>query len=268
MPISRNRRASRRRANRTLSNYKIATKTSARAQARQIYALKRQIQRIQSRTKPETVVIQRTAQDISPGDNSVMYGTVQWFTQTTTASGVVPGLAPQLGPSVNTTAGDTGSSAGVPNNFARLLSFTLYGDFRYEEYVDTNNPFTLRIVIVQSKTTRNSVIGPNDVFTSSNTGASAFAQVFGPLQCGLSRTARVLSDKRYTLSYQRPTVTIKTRLRYLSSFYRDSASAESGASSSDALGKGTIYVLYAFYASHFTVFPELHLMCKLAYSDA
>lgn len=262
-PLSRNRRATRRRANRTLSSYKIATKTSARAQARQIYALARRISSIQRRTRPETVVIQRTADLV---DFATTYGTVSWFIQTSSSSSETTLIAPQLGPAINTTAGDIGSTAGVPNNFARLLTFTLYGDLRYGEYVNTNSPFTLRIVVIQTKSTRSS-LSATDVFSPANTGNSAFAQVFGPLQLGLSRTARVLSDKRYTLSYQRPSVTIKTRLRYLDNFYRDTVSIDSGLESSDPVGKGAIYVMYASYTLS-TALPSLRLMCKLAYSDA
>lgn len=262
MPISRNRRASRRRANRTLTSYKIATKTSARAQARQIYALARRISAIQRRTRPETVVIQRSGQPVS----DFTAGIASWYTQAGTTN-TVQSIGPQLGPIVNTSIGSTESTAGVPNNFARLLSFTLYGDIRYAEYANTTTPFTVRIVVLQTKTTRNSVISGNDVFTTANTGNSAFAQVFGPLQVGLSRTARVLSDKRYTLSYQRPSVTIKTRIRYLDNFYRDTANIDSGGETSDATPKGAIFVVYSGYSVS-TLMPTMNLMCKLAYSDA
>lgn len=261
-PLSRNRRVSRRRANRTLSNYKIATRTSARSQSKQIYALKRQIQRIQRQTKPELVTIQRTGQPI--GDFTA--GLASWYTQAGTTS-MVQSITPQLGPIVNISYGATESSTGVPNNFARLLSFTLYGDIRYSEYTNATSPFTIRIVVLQTKTTRNSLISANDVFSPSNAGNSAFSQVFGPLQVGLSRTARVLSDKRYTLSYQRPSVTIKTRIRYLSNFYRDTANIDSGSETSDATPKGAIFVVYSGYSLS-TLMPTMNLMCKLAYSDA
>lgn len=260
-PLSRNRRYTRRRANRTLSSYKIATKTSARAQSRQIYALARRISAIQRRTRPETVTIQRTASAV---DFDTSAGNVRWFdgSSGTAASSFV---VPSLGPTTDSAYGSATTS--VPNNFARLLSFTLYGDLRYNAYVATNIPFTLRIVVIQTLSTRTDNLNESDIFTGNNTTSSSdFAKVYGPLQTGLARTAKVLSDKRYTLSYQQPTVTIKTRLRYLLNYYRDVNSTTSA--TSEEYAKGAIYVFYATYTTSREVVPTLSLMCKLAYSDA
>lgn len=259
-PLSRNRRATRRRANRTLSSYKIATKTSARAQARQIYALARRISSIQRRTKPETLTIQRTASPVSFNTSS---GNATWLDG---ASGTAasPFVVPPLGLIVSSSYGSSVSTGS--NNFARLLSFTLYGDLRYNAYVNTNIPFTLRVVVVQTLSTRGA-LSADDIFTGDNTTSpSDFAKVYGPLQAGLARTAKVLSDKRYTLSYQQPSVTIKTRLRYLLNYYRDPNSSAIG--SSETVAKGAIYVFYATYATSREVLPTLSLMCKLAYTDA
>lgn len=261
MPVSRNRRASRRRANRTLSNYKIATKTSARAQARQIYALARRISAIQRRTRPEIVTIQRTASAVNFETSA---GNARWLdgSQGTLSTSFV---VPPLGPNTDSSYGS--ATTPVPNNFARLLSFTLYGDLRYNAYVNTNIPFTLRIVVIQTLSTRSDNLSETDIFTGNNTNSSSdFAMVYGPLQTGLARTAKVLSDKRYTLSYQQPSVTIKTRLRYLLNYYRDTTSSTTGSSENTA--KGAIYVFYATYTTSREVVPTLSLMCKLAYSDA
>lgn len=265
-PLSRNRRASRRRANRTLSNYKIATRTSARAQARQIYALARRISSIQRRTRPETVTITRTSAPIAPISSTSSIGLVSWYTtsSTTSPAPVINFVFPPLGTPSNPSYGDANTNP--PNLFARLSSFTLYGDMRFDTLVDTISPITLRIVVCQTKATRSDALSSADIFSPSNTGNSAFAQVFGPLQTGLARTVKVLSDKRYTLSYQRPSVTIKTRLRYLLNFYRDFAS--SSGTAGESIPKGAIYVFYATYtAASDQAAPTLRLMYKLAYFD-
>ena len=48
-------------AKKPLSNYNIATKTGRKSQAKQIYYLKKRINKIQRLTKPEIVTIQRNS---------------------------------------------------------------------------------------------------------------------------------------------------------------------------------------------------------------
>ena len=117
------RRASRRK---TLSNYRIATRTSAKAQSRQIYALKRRINVIQKRTKPEILISRRTISTILDFTSNTT-GRVLWTAATGTANAFVPPLGSLYGD-----LNPTGSSSPT-NNFARLLSFTLYGNFYYSQ---------------------------------------------------------------------------------------------------------------------------------------
>lgn len=250
----------RRRARRTLSNYRIATRTSAKAQSRQIYALKKRVNKIQRLTKPEIVTIQRnsSAIDLLSGQ-----GPVNWITTGTTLIGVIQ---PNLGSIVSNTAGSITSN--VPNNFARLNSLRIYGNMQYTSITNTSVPVNLRIVVVQQKASRQSALTFNDVFTSGTSGNDNFSAVFGPLQIGLARTCKVLSDKRYCLSYQRPSINIRTNLKYLMNFYRDSNSNDSGTESSEAYYKGSIYLYYAIYSQATESIGSLNLMYKLAYTDA
>lgn len=245
--------SARRRARRALSNYKIATRTSAKSQAKQIYALKKRINYIQRRTKPEILIARRVGNGIINFTANAT-GVFEW-------NGATVNFVPPLG----TQSSDlnlTGASS-PPSDFARLLSFTLYGNFYYTELPnDQNGPVRLRIVIAQTKATRAAPPEDNDVFSRGNAGSA----VYGPLQTGLARTLKVLSDRHYTLSYQYPNVVIKTPLRYLLPFYRDSNSAGS-ASGSESWGKGAIYVFYAVYGATFTN-CSLSLEGKLAYTDA
>lgn len=252
------RRASRRK---TLSNYRIATRTSAKAQSRQIYALKRRINVIQRRTKPEILIARRTiSAPLAFTGNGI--GRALW----TAASGTASAIVPPLGTA--TIDLNPAATSSPTNNFARLLSFTLYGNFYYTEALTgTDNPIRLRIVIAQLKATRAEAPDQGDVFAYAG-NSTTISAVYGPLQTGISRTMKVLSDRHYTLSYQRPNIVIRTPLKYLLSYYRDSNSTSSGSSStSETVSKGGIYVFYAIYGANFTN-CTLYLEGKLAYTDA
>lgn len=257
------RRVSRRRGRRTLSSYHIATRTSARSQAKQIYALNRRVSRIQRLTKPEIVTIQRSASEIT--DLNRLNNNIQWITEGNSTSNfaIVP-----LGPVSDTNSGS--GTAPVVNNFARLQSFTLYGNFQYSELVTAPTPQTLRIVIVQTKATRGSTLTSSDIFTGGEPGANPFNATFGPLQTGVSRTCKILSDKRYYLDFQHPNVTIQTRLRYLRPYYRDTTSSSSGSGSSESIPKGAIFVFWSHYSNEITLTDTaaVNFMYKLAYTDA
>lgn len=262
------RRYARRRTSRrkTLSNYRIATRTSARSQSKQIYALKKRINVIQKRTKPEILITRRTATTIvSEGDLESTLGSLQFAY----GSGSVANFQPQL-PSI-TTESNAGTGVVSPNRFARLLSFKLSGSINYADTpLETNTPYVLRIVIIQSRTTRSANINASDVFLDTN-------PVFNSLQSGLARTAKVLSDRRYYLSYQRPAIRVHTTLKYLTNFYNDTTSNESSNTSSEPVPKGSIFVVYAYRPMlSFTQLEgteptgnlNIELEGKLAYTDA
>lgn len=252
---------------RKLSNYNIATKTSAKAQSKQIYALKKRINYVYRLTKPEIQIQQRVAGNISL--TALASGVIGFpLVGTSSSTGIIyPSVLEANTASQNSaTTGDTAAIG--PNRFARARSIVFYGNWQYGTIGATNTPLTLRIVIIQTKTTRDMLVNAQDVFTAGNDSTNYFAAVYGPLQSGLARTCKVLSDKRYQLNYQRPNVSIQTRLRYLLNFYRDRSTDESGASSSDSIPKGSIQVLYALYSPAATLSSStLSFMYKLAYTD-
>lgn len=256
MAYYRKRYVSRRRARRTLSNYRIATRTSARAQSKQIYYLNKKINRIQRLTKPEIVINERQSATIAQASSAV-----PWTYGSSSLNYIGPSLG-AAGTGVNNNLTDNPS-----NNFARLQSFVLYGNWQYTTPSSTSVPETLRVVIVQLKSSRNEAINASDIFSGDASGTqSPFVQVYGPLQKGLARTCKVLSDKRYQLNFQRPCVTIKTKLRYLLNYYRDNNSAEGP--TSDQFPKGSIMVFTAFYTPSETIASNIQLYSKLAYTDA
>lgn len=249
-----------RRGKKYLSNYNIATRTGAKSQAKQIFYLKKRINRIQRLTKPEIVTIQRNSSKI---DLVTSQGNVNWISSDSATTGIIQ---PNLGPIANNVIGDVSSA--VPNNFARLNSLRILGNMQFTGITSSSPPVNLRVVIVQLRSSRQSPLTAVDIFTSNSTTSDGFSCVFGPLQTGLARTCKVLSDKRYCLSYQRPSVNIRTSLKYLKSFYRDANSSSSGEGSSDPIYKGSIYVFYAIYSPSTTNVGSLDLIHKLAYTDA
>lgn len=250
-----------RRKRSTLSNYKIATRTSVKAQSRQIYALKKRVSRIYRMTKPEIRIQQRNSSAITLNADST--GNVVSFA--TTGASTAAAIVPLLGSAVSVV-----SSATPVNNFARLRSFNLYGNLEYSTLTETVQPVTVRVVIVQSKTTRAENLQYQDIFNSGTTASSTspFNSVFGPLQYGLARTCNVLSDKRYVLSYQRPSIVMRTNLRRLLSYYRDTTGASADIPS-DPIAKGSIYVFYAVYGQGLSAdnTATINFTYKLAFFD-
>lgn len=266
------RRYARRRTARrkTLSNYKIATRTSARSQAKQIYALKKRINYIQRRTKPEIMIARKTASPITVETSSVIGAPVNFLLGT--SGSYLPYFSIPLG--VADSDYNNLASGSTTNRFARQLSYTLFGDISYTGIVPNVEPCTVRVVILQSKSTRANFITYGDVFSPAPSSLVASTAVYGPLQTGLARTAKVLSDRRYYLSYQRPVVRIKTTLKKLMNYYRDTVSIAEAAGSSEDQPKGAIWVFYALVFNGLasdadpTSNVQLNFQAKLAYTDA
>lgn len=220
---------------RTLSSYSIATRTGARSQARQIYALNRRITAIQRMTKPEIVTYNQN------------FG----GTNGSTAEGVYTYTATQ-----------------VPNNidgdFARLLSSTWYISANYNTMSEDVQPVTLRVVLVQLRASRSNALLREDIFESNSTASSltqanARNDVFGPLTTGLSGICRVLADRKIYLSYQRPQGFTRIISKRLLNFRITDAS--------ESIEKGTIMCFITGY-SPAALDISVNLNSKLAYTDA
>lgn len=252
------------RRKKTLSNYSIATKTSAKAQSKQIYSIKKRINRIQRLTKPQIKLsinkfaIQASPGVITRGYDMSGYGTQRLsFINDQDSTSVVNYLV------------------APPLSFCRLNTFSMYGNLQFNTLSETIHPFSLRVVVLQTRATRASTINTNDVFAhdSFTNSTDEFTPVYGPLQTGLARLAKVLSDKRYTLSYQRPNINLRTTLRYLLNQYKDreSSSGDDGAggSSSEDYPKGSIWVFLAWYSLNGSgATAHLDITTKLAYTSA
>lgn len=228
----------------TLSSYRIATRTSAKAQSRQIYALNRKINIIQRRTKPEIMTYTQG-----------LIGTPSY-----TATGGFAQIS-----AVNPGQNETNP---IQGNFARMLGFKLYGSITYLAMSETVQPVSFRVVVLQTMATRGTSPTLNDVFnvnTTSNTpsGTEARAAIFGPLSQGLARSFKVLNDRKYYLSYQRPLVAINVKRNKLLSYWKDPEDTE-------AVAKGAIYICIIGYAVGGNSTQPFTIDCqtKIAYTDA
>lgn len=114
----------------TLSNFKIATRTSAKAQSRQIYALKKRVNRIYRMNKPEVRLQERVATGVTL--SSTDPGVVTFPTYSGSSS---TGIIPFLGTRTLVEQGNA-----PVNNFARLRSFNLYGNLEYATLTTTSLP--------------------------------------------------------------------------------------------------------------------------------
>lgn len=268
----RSRRYGRRGNRRTLSSYSIATRTGAKAQSRQIYALRRRITRIQRLTKPEIMIapLVNGALSMSDGTTPTGYTNIRVF------------AGQSLSNIVSSSTANPGASVGIlDGRFARLQSITLKGILTYDTNALVGDDYPpmgadlqrslamMRVVIIQLKNTRSSGFpSPSDVWSFTSAGSNqiegtnyltSLALMRAPLRLGLGRIAKVLSDKTYMLSDTRQAVNIKTKLRYLKPWYR---------SPTEDIAKGAVAMYVMMYGETSWSDPVFDYVSKCAYTDA
>ena len=261
---------------RTLSSYAIATRTSAKSQSRQIYALRRRIARIQRLTKPEIKVAPLVSGSMRLSNGTVPSGyTRARVYLPVNLSNVV---------AASTTSPGTGVAV-LDGRFARLQSIVLKGHVSYTadaiipgtgdnfppEYADLQRgPALMRIVIVQLKATRsNGLPAPSDIWSYTTSGSdqaegstymSDIALLRAPLRLGVGRIAKILSDKTYMLSDTRQAINIKTKLKYLKPWYR---------SPTEDIAKGSVAMYVIMYSpDNIPSDCDFDYVSKCTYTDA
>lgn len=211
------------------SMYKLYKSRSSGAQARQIYGLNKKLKAIQRRTKPEIKIAPLVQGRVVSTDGTDLNGT-RWI-DPINLTNLLPEGTPQ-----------SENNVVIEGRFARIQNITLKGLFTYNipGTADSNADLQrmvnyMRIVIVQTKATRGTPITSGDVWASDILGTDAtipatkllpFAQLRAPLRPGLARICKVLSDKTYMVSDTKQAVNIKTKLKYVRSWYK--TSSESG----------------------------------------
>ena len=170
------------RRNKALSTSRIFGKTGAKSQAKQIYALRKSVNRLNRRFKPEikTLTTQATGFTFT---NETASGTYKSF----------PGTAP--------TQGDGRTNRDGDKIFVKNL--TWYFTFEYYDDYDPTQPSLdsagamIRIIIGQYKENRSglTVPTPDDVISNySGTGANYTHNIVSPLKPNITETYRILKD--------------------------------------------------------------------------
>lgn len=204
------------------SMYKLYKSRSSAAQARQIYGLNKKLKRIQRLTKPELNIAPLVQGALQSDEGGNVYNGVRIYGPTKLTNLV---SADMSGASSNT-------NALLDGRFARIQNITMKGVFTYDNAaeVDTQRMVCyMRIVLFQTKASRAQDINYSDVFSTTiagtkSTGTSndlnAYSMIRAPLKYGLSRVAKVLSDKTYTISDTKQAVNVKTKLRFVRNWYK------------------------------------------------
>lgn len=195
-----------RRGNRALSTRNIFNNKGARAQARQINALKRRINRVYSRTKPEVKVCEtgRTERMLLPTieENHIAF----------------PFIYPQLGEADDQRVGSV----------VRMVQPTLFISGKYSA-VTQSNPAPLynlqlgnggagmRVIAVQSKIP---ISGTPDIssllhnnISSSFQGVDSIANLRIPFEVGITTRFEVIYDKVFYFSANKPIFSKRINLR-------------------------------------------------------
>lgn len=178
----RSRRSYRRNRTSKLSTKRIFSNKSAKSQANQIYALRKRVNKVYSKCKPEYKVFDgaNATYTFSSGDITNTYK-ISYFN----------------GPSVGT-ADDQ-----FTGNKIRCISLDLYFTGEYYNTSDTGyhgtesagTPF--RLIVLQRKTPGMSSISISDVLSSSGgSGADYTMQAICPLKRGITENFKVLLDKK------------------------------------------------------------------------
>lgn len=248
--------------NRILSKGRIFGRKSKRAQASQIWALKKKLSTYIKRTRPETVIQNLQTSRLLDVENSTGGGIgsfVFTYPNATTIGAIQP------------------PSDSFTGDFCRLYNILIEGVFRYVDTAIDAPPITLRLIAIQTTRSRAQDISTEDVFRRSNQASetandvSSAIAVYGPLQTGVSSLGRILWDRRYTLQPGKvSSMKISFNLRRLTNYRLDRHGLADGGASTEAVPQGRVYLYYAFsYPNGETnrVNADVILNAKLAYPD-
>lgn len=195
-----------RRSARTLSTRRIFANKSARSQAKQINALKRRVNRVYSRTKPEVKV-----------SESYGYNSVQLLPYQHTSHNI-PFILPSAG-----TADDQRIGSAI-----NVLSHTLFLSAKYSfatksaqvpVYNQTigGNGAAMRVIAVQTKVPRNDVPTLDSLMHSpintSNVGIESMSNMKIPFEVGITTGYHVLYDRVFYFNSFKPIFSKRINIR-------------------------------------------------------
>lgn len=229
-----------------LSRYNTYKNRSSAAQASQIYHLARRINRIQKLNKPEVKLAHFNVNDNLAFTDGIGQNTYRLLQN-----------------------GTSELSSIIDGKFARLNSMTFTMSFRYDDpsYVVSSEttqrlpqPIYLRLLFVQFKSSRQSAPEVADLFDTT----SGFTRTRGPLADGAARVCKILSDKKFMISYNRQTINRVLRFNYLRNYYKPV---------NEPTAKGDVRLFLQVWNPNVTVDDEttnviLSFNVKTAYTDA
>lgn len=166
----------------TLSARNIYSNKSAKSQSKQIYALKKRINKVYRACKPEYKIYDglNTTYNFSSSDITNTYKIIYWESNLEGVSDTT-----HIGNKVRSIAFDTYFTGEYYNN----------SNTGYHGTESSGSPF--RIIILQRKAPSNDSISISDVLsTSGGSGANYTMQAICPLQKGITEQFNVLLDKK------------------------------------------------------------------------
>lgn len=175
--------------NKTLSARNIYSNKSAKSQSKQIYALKKRINTVYRRTKPEIKVFDGTNSTYS-FDSQTLLNTYK----------IIPFDGPWKGSEDDNRIGD----------LIKCLSYTIYftGEYYnssntgYHDSESAGTPF--RIIVFQKKTSNNDSPSIGEILSrTSGSGADYTNQAICPLKKGVTEKYKILADRKFTFTINR-----------------------------------------------------------------
>ena len=196
------------RSARTLSTRRIFSNKGSKAQAKQIYALRRAVNRVKAQCKPE-VKVRRTAID-ERGlalSSTASPGTVNWS--------VVRHPMPDSGTSDSTRIG----------NKIRLVAPKMFIALQYVERLNSaqsfynstlqNHGIQVRLIAVQAKVAHTETPQLTDILQNVNFDSQidSVMMMRQPFQIGITSKYNILLDKHMTVDLDNPTKTYRVTLK-------------------------------------------------------
>lgn len=191
-----------RRGNRALSTRRIFSNKGAKAQAKQIYALRRAVNRVKAQCQPEVKIVRTSTAN-------------RGLALSSTAT---PGTTPYSSVSIPLPSPTTGTTDSTRiGNKVRLMNPKFYVGLQYRElnnsaagyYNSTlnNRGIQVRFIAVQAKVPHSAVPQLTDILQNVNFNSQIDSMMMmrEPFQIGITSRFNILMDKRITVNADSPT---------------------------------------------------------------
>lgn len=204
------------RNNRTLSTKRIFNNKSAKAQASQIWALRKRINRVYQRTKPEFKLLRRDVENRGFGYNSgALYA---------------PSLINSLILPIHVPVAGTGDNERIGNKIT-IYPVNFFLNIRYMErnnvlnnlspYITTQldtDGMILRFVAIQQISASSEVPPIGEIFSNVEIGQGATSQemmmnMTTPFKNGITTKFKILKDKRINVSKDKPIYAARFKIK-------------------------------------------------------